>query len=92
MASININSENVIQACDRAIKTDIGLLSSISDEKPFFPASDEDFERVSKDMKIFSIRKLAEFSEKYGYHCLSIDHNDFSLIGEYLTIPKQDEK
>ncbi|MCK5609260.1 hypothetical protein KAR91_45720 [Candidatus Pacearchaeota archaeon] len=74
MASITINSANVIQACDKAVLADdFGT----------------EYKKQLRLNKINAIKELAEFSEKFGFCSLSIDHNDFVLIGEYMTIPKQ---
>lgn len=81
MASITINSTNIIQACDKCKK--------YWDEKERVYVHSVDTPYIEALHGIKRIRDIAEFSERFGLYSISIDHNDFALIGEYLTLPRQ---
>ena len=82
MASITINSADVIQACEKVLK-------ALKEKNNIFwwIAYNQQI-KFNKKVHIDRIKNLAKFSEKYGLYSLSIDHNDFALIGEYLTLPE----
>ena len=87
MASVQIRADEVIKACEK-------FLNKKQELKPI--KIGEDPQRVYqpeffiKGFKIIErIKKLAEYQNKVviGEKIpeMSIDHNDFNLIGEYLT-------
>ncbi len=87
MASITINSENVIQACNKTLeeiskevaerdnrpnRSGVGLISYIG---------------IKSRSDVLHIKNLAEFSNKFEMS-ISINQDDFTLIGEYITFPE----
>ena len=100
MASIKIDSKIVAKACDSIIKIQVNAM--ISEEKTIaghrknprrfqtgIPHEISNSERkimnydVTKG-KCFNLKKLAEYSPN---GLISITHDDFALIGEYLPKP-----
>lgn len=91
MASIEVNSENVLKACEKAIKT---FERKTKKEKARYE-KERDLLIKSGDLvgarmpetylteinKITAIKRLAEY-----FMSISIDQEDFALIGEYLII------
>ncbi len=85
MASIKANSQSVVKACKEAIKQYYIESERLKLE---FPKSDIPREFL---VEVSKIEEMAEFSLKFWPGTVSIDQNDFALIGEYLTIPKETE-
>ena len=83
MASIKVNSQSAVKACKEAIKHYYTERERLRGE---FPKSD-----IPRDflVEVSKIEEMAEFSLKFWPGTVSIDQNDFALIGEYLTIPEK---
>jgi len=88
----DINSANVIQACEKAVTNCIDSFQKTFTSEEAYPGWVEKAKNDSDAVLLINkIKNLAEFSEKFTMQ-ISIDHNDFSLIGEYLTLPSQPVK
>ena len=83
MASITISSENAIQACKKYERTD----------HVWIGAGGPEYGKM--DQMVRKIKNLAEYSmvpskegdglKSNSMAMITIDHEDFSLIGKYLT-------
>ena len=86
MASIKISSYECVKACDK--------LMSLSKEKLEVEYDDTHAQRMHVNTHQIIIKhtariiELCEFAGKIGVE-VTIDHDDFALIGEYLTLPSQ---
>ena len=88
MASIEIKSENVLQACEITLEE---ILREISERESRPNPAGTGFAKyhgIKLESDVVRLKKLAEFSNKFEMS-ISINQDDFALIGEYLTIPEK---
>lgn len=94
MASIIINAQVVVKACNKAIENYDNLAAEshqnwlIEKGKSLHQETLMDIQFPStftrEKNNITKIKELANFSEKSGLLTITIDQDDFELIGEYL--------